>query len=373
MRTGVGVTIALLDTAVSTEHPAIRSALLPGADFVGGVAGNGVDDDGDGLIDEGLHHGTYIAGLLHLAAPDAKILPIRVLEEDGRGRAMNLAKGILYAIHAGVDIINVSIGTVEDARVIEDAIDLALANDIVVVAAAGNAGVGLVDFPANHPGVIGVGAVDHLMNKVSFSNYGPEIDLSAPGDSLFSTYGTDQFALWSGTSFATPLVAAGAALIKEKYPNLSRTDVTTLLKSRVQPGGPGFTSDMGTGVVDLEALSHANAYERDTIRVFETETGTLVRWSPVLNATHYDVLRGQVSDLRLIADGGEDATEMGAVVCLGNNLPAEPGAFDSERPQSGEVFFYVFRDNAPDGDSGHYGVNSAGGRRIAGGTDCATP
>src|SRR5690606_35726430 len=141
---GGGVIIALLDTGIDQNHPDLRGFIAPGAlnvlDNSTNVAdiGNGNDDDGDGAFDEAVGHGTFVAGLLRLAAPEAMILPIKVLTSDGNGDGFLWAKGIFHAIEHGADVINMSLGTTYDARALTDALTEARRMGVVVVAAAGN-------------------------------------------------------------------------------------------------------------------------------------------------------------------------------------------------------------------------------------------
>jgi len=261
--TGSGITVAVLDTGMAMAHPETSPRILgPGADFAGGdgtatVQDNGIDDDLDGLVDESSNHGTHVAGLVNLVAPDATVLPIRVLDSDGKGTAFGLTKGILHAIQSGVDVINLSIGMGHDSYCVERAIEEAYYAGIVVVASAGNRSLNGVDFPANLPEVIAVAVVNDTLAKSDFSSYGLEVVLSAPGVDLLSTHGNENYAHWSGTSFAAPLVAGAVALILEKNPGLAQQEVEDKLRSSAQPDNNPLWLDglMGSGILDLDALT----------------------------------------------------------------------------------------------------------------------
>ena len=395
--TGAGITVAVVDTGMAFDHPLTSDRILgPGADFAGGdgtgqAQPNCLDEDMDGVPDESLHHGTFVAGLVHLVAPDAKILPVRALETDGQGATFDVARAILYAVEAGADVINLSDTMLHEARSIEKAIESALNAGVVIVAAAGNRGQRIVEdlgegcksFPAYRDEVIAVAAVDANLVKTDFSDYGTGVDLSAPGVDLLSTYGVPlacdvmngepdavDFAAWSGTSFAAPLVAGAAALILEKYPCLVPDQVRALLMQTAQPDNnpPELAGLMGAGVLDLDALTSALTDDRCSLKASSTPGGTVLSWSPVLNASTYDLARGEIANLEVVAE----QVNLGPLTCIADDLTATDTAVvpDGELPPAGQAFFYLFRDNAPDSD---YGVDSSGQTRVPGGTDCATP
>ncbi len=374
--TGAGVTVAVVDTAEGLHHPETMTKMLgPGLDLISGggtaeVPGNGVDDDGDGLVDESNQHGTHIAGLVNLAAPDARILAIRVLEEDGRGEAFTIAKGILRAIHAGVDVINLSFTMTHDSRAIDRAIDDAFAAGITVVAAVGNRGLSCVEFPAWVPEVVAVAAVDKNLVKTSFSNYGSETDLSAPGLDLLSTHGNDAYARWDGTSFAAPLVAGGAAVLLEKYPGLTPAEVQDVLHNNTQPDNnpPELAGLVGTGVLDLDRLIQVLTTDRSSLKARQDAGGTVLRWSPVKDATAYDVARGDLANVRKV----DETVDLGPLTCIAADTVATDtaGVPDADVPAPGQVFFYLFRDDAPDAGGSSYGTDSDGHARTPGASDC---
>lgn len=374
--TGAGVTVAVVDTAQSLHHPETAAQVPdPGLDLVGGsgtaeVAANGLDDDGDGLVDESDQHGTHIAGLVSLAAPGARIYAIRALEEDGKGEAFTVAKGILRAIQAGVDVISVSFTAAHDSRAIERAVDDAIDSGIAVVSAVGNRGLACVEFPAWAAQVVAVAAVDNDLVRASFSNYGPETDLSAPAVDVLSTHGGDAYARWSGTSFAAPLVAGGAALLLEKYPGLSPAEVEQALRETTQPdnNAADLAGLMGTGVLDLDRLSQRLTTDRSSLKATQEAGGTVLRWSPVKGANSYDLVRGDLANVRKV----DETIELGPLTCVANDAPVtDTSAFpDADVPAPGRVFFYLFRDDSLEAGGGSYGADSDGHPRVPGSGDC---
>jgi subtilisin family serine protease len=152
--TGSGIVVAVVDTGVQLSHPELAGHLTTvQADFIDGdgIANdepNGLDEDGDGQVDEGTGHGTHVAGIVHLVAPDAQIMPVRVLDSDGLSDAFTVAEGILFAVENGANVINLSIGTSEESELLEDAIEEATESGVVVIAAAGNLGTTQEVYPA---------------------------------------------------------------------------------------------------------------------------------------------------------------------------------------------------------------------------------
>lgn len=264
--TGRGVTIAVLDTGVQldpTAHVGLASVLVPGHDFVDGDSipaetRNGIDDDGNGLIDEGIGHGTHVAGIVHQAAPQAWIMPVRVLDDDGGGTMWNVAEGMFWAAQHGAKIINMSLGTHGSAKVLRDAVETVTAQGVLVVAAAGNDGADRPNFPAAAPLALAVGSVGAGDIVSKFSNYGRWIDVVAPGEDIHSTYAfpSDSYAMNSGTSMATPWVAGEAALLLARNPSLSPAGITTAIKAGAQSidvQNPSLVGSLGAGRVDFAA------------------------------------------------------------------------------------------------------------------------
>lgn len=270
---GSGVTVAVLDTGVDDTHPDLSGSVLPGKDMVGFGAGRGDTP--------WARHGTAMAGIiaghghgvnrsegLLGVAPEAKILPVRVLLEEGdqqrdkarRDRGDALADGIRWAADHGADVINLSLGDDSDSAhpdAREDAaVRYALRKGAVVVASAGNAGEDgdHVSYPAAYPGVIAVAAVDRNGARASFSTRRWYATVAAPGkDVIISEPDRRYYEGW-GTSAAAAFVSGSAALVRAAHPDLTPAQVKELLSDTARNTPAGGRSDaLGTGVVDPAA------------------------------------------------------------------------------------------------------------------------
>lgn len=221
---GTGIIIAVLDTGVDLTHPALKNRLLAGWDMVSDDSLP--NDEGDGL---GWGHGTHVAGILAQVAPQSQILPVRVLDTNGRGNAFTLAYAIEWSVKQGADVINLSLGTESDSRVLRDTIQQAINQGVLVVAAAGNLNSNEPQFPASYPDVISVTAVDSNNHKADFANYGLHwVDLAAPGVGITSTIVGPQgsgYASWSGTSMSTPFVSGAVALLRQTEPDVAPAQI----------------------------------------------------------------------------------------------------------------------------------------------------
>jgi|KBSSwiStaDraftv2_1062776.scaffolds.fasta_scaffold38154_2 subtilisin family serine protease len=265
---GAGVKISVLDTGAELDHPWIRDRIAGGWDFVDNDADptdarDGVDNDGDGDVDEGAGHGTHVAGILGVVAPDAQLEIVRVLDSDGRGDMLLLAQGIRWSIAHGVKVLNMSLGGPTKSPAVTMAMEEAVEAGVICVAAAGNGGLSsAVEFPANYHCVIGVTALDAGDVLASFSSAGSSVGICAPGVSVRSSYLNGCYALWSGTSMATPWVAGGAALIYSKDPSLSRNQVIARIEDTgraIWKQNPGLRGSLGGGALDLGAALSENS------------------------------------------------------------------------------------------------------------------
>ncbi len=160
-------------------------------------------------------HGTMVAGVIHLVAPTAKLMSVKVFDANGGSSLSLIIQGIHYAVDNGADVINMSFSMTGYSQELANAITYALNQGVILVAAAGNEGQSINVYPASYPNVIGVGATDNNNVRASFSNYGPVVDLAAPGVWVITTYPGNRYAAGSGTSFSAPMVAGAAALFMQ--------------------------------------------------------------------------------------------------------------------------------------------------------------
>lgn len=269
--TGGGTVVAVLDTGVDASHPLLAPRIVPGGyNYVDGNSntadvGDNLDNDGDGAIDESLGHGTFVAGLVVMVAPDAGILPIKVLNSDGRGAGFAFAQGVFRAIDRGADVINMSLGSTYSSQALEDALFEARLKGILVVGAAGNQASEVEEFPAMKSDSFGVVAVDRNDVKAGFSSYNKDADLSAPGVAIYSAIPESAqghtFARWEGTSMAAPMVAGAAALLIAHHPEWPADHSRHALIGGTLKGSavdisdlnPSFQDMMGAGRLDVAA------------------------------------------------------------------------------------------------------------------------
>ena len=235
-RRGKKIRVAIIDTGIDPDHPALDKKYKKGHDYIDGdkypyEEANGIDDDQDGWIDEGFGHGTHIAGLVALSSPEAEIYAYRVLDADGNGLASDVAEAVLKATKDKVDIINLSLGMYTDFEPLRNAIAEAVDDDILVVASMGNdATNALPQYPAAYPNVIAVGSVNNSDELSSFSNFDPHMDAASPGEGILSCMPGGEYAVWSGTSQSTAIVSGMAALLSEIHKkNLARGKMRHLL------------------------------------------------------------------------------------------------------------------------------------------------
>lgn len=276
---GKGITVAVLDTGVEEDHPDLVGNVLPGKDLIGFGA-----QRGDRTW---ARHGTAMAGIIaghgHGAghgdgvmgvAPEAKILPVRVILEDGdsaRGKARAtrgdaLAEGIRWAADHGADVINLSLGddsaSAHPEPSEDEAVQYALKKGVVVVASAGNGGDkgDHVSYPAAYPGVIAATAVDRYGTRASFSTRRWYAAVSAPGVDIVIADPDHKYYEGWGTSAASAFVSGAVALIKAAHPGLTPAQIKKLLEDTAQdPPSGGRDDSRGFGLVDPAAAIKAAA------------------------------------------------------------------------------------------------------------------
>ncbi len=253
--TGAGITVAVVDSGVKASNPDLKGRVAKGYDAITGKPGARKDKFGHGTFIAGMiagkTNGSGIAGL----APNARILPVKVLDSEGIGDSDDIARGIIWAVDNGADVINMSFGSDSANRVEAEAIDYARGAGVTLVAAGGNEGARLVMYPAGYPGVMGVGSTDVNNNRASFSNRGSHIGVVAPGQGILSTYNTSTYTWSSGTSMSTAYVSAVAALAMSYSPGAGGEPLLQQISATARDiGAPGRDSDFGSGLVDPAAL-----------------------------------------------------------------------------------------------------------------------
>jgi len=288
--TGSGV-VAVIDTGVDVNHPALASVLLPGYDFTRNQPGasewldvpqlNGqtisnnpgdnqpvlvqqssaaiLDQSSAAILDNGggstadFGHGTMTTGLVHLVAPTAKILPLKAFSANGTGYVSNIVAALYYAAAHNASVVNMSFDLPTQSQALNSAISYANQQGLILVAAAGNESTSSPVYPAAlDSNVMGIASTSDGDTRSSFSNYGNvDVWIAAPGEYVISTYPGGTFAAASGTSFSSPLVAGSADLLLTIKPNLNQSSAKTAFSHAVK-----LTPDLNQGRLDIyQAIS----------------------------------------------------------------------------------------------------------------------
>lgn len=294
------VIVADIDTGVDPSHPVLKAVLLPGYDFTRNQAGGNemldvsnpntnscsgsncssgsvnqstaavLDQSTAAVLDQStaavldqpgysdFGHGTMVLGIIHLVAPNAMLLPVKVFRADGTGYTSDIIRGLYYAVQNKANVINMSFDFTAPSSEVAQAIANAQKNNVVCVASAGNDGASMMVYPAGLAGVIGVASVNDSDQRSSFSNYGAQItDVAAPGENIVSTYPYSTYASSSGTSFSAPFVAGTAALALEMSSRATSQEAASAV-IQAQPLNPQM--QMGHGLLDVfHALSYMQA------------------------------------------------------------------------------------------------------------------
>ncbi|MGQ9617887.1 MAG: S8 family peptidase [Candidatus Aminicenantia bacterium] len=230
------IIIAVLDTGVYLQHEDLKDKIVQGYDFV--------NEDNDPSDDH--WHGTHVAGIIGASTNNgigiagvcwnSKIMPIKVLDKNGSGYYSAIAEGIRWAVDRGAKVINMSLGGSSSSSTLEEGVNYAFSKGAVCVAASGNDRDERVLYPAAYKNCIAVGATNDRDEESGWHSKGPEIDVSAPGEFIASTFNPKyenkgfNYAYASGTSMATPIVSGLAGLIFSKNPSISAKDLMNLIK-----------------------------------------------------------------------------------------------------------------------------------------------
>jgi Zn-dependent metalloprotease/subtilisin family serine protease len=252
--------IAVLDTGVNYELTDFKNVVDTEHDF------DFINGDNDAMDDH--FHGTHVSGIIAAASNNgysmtginshAKILPIKVLDSEGSGTVESVALGIGHAVDMGAKVINLSLGMDNFSKTIDEMLKYAYENGVTVIAAAGNDGKGGMEYPASSKYAIAVGATDNNDQLARFSNYGPKLEIVAPGVLIPSLTPYGEVELASGTSMAAPHVSAVAGLVYSLKNNVSPSEVRQLFRDNsVDLGEEGFDIYYGYGRLDAAKVISA--------------------------------------------------------------------------------------------------------------------
>jgi len=278
---GTGI-VAVIDTGVDTSHPVLQPVLLPGYDFTRNQPGASEwldvpqlqpsDNDSDdqtpafvqqssvavldqssvAVLDGGPYsafgHGTMTTGLVHLVAPNSKILPLKAFTSDGTGYLSSIVAALYYAVHHQANVVNMSFDVSTSSAALSHAVSYANQNGVVLVAAAGNENTNAPVYPAALNGnVMGIASTTNWDARSSFSNYGnTDVWIAAPGEYIISTFPGGTYASASGTSFSSPMVAGTVALMLNAKASLNQASASSALSHAIK-----LTPDLHNGRLDV--------------------------------------------------------------------------------------------------------------------------
>ncbi len=346
-----GITVAVIDTGINYLHPDLKGNMWINEDE---IPDNGIDDDGNGYVDDYYGydfvngdgnpmddngHGTFVAGIIAsqinnslgvAGIAQVKIMALKVLGSDGTGYESDLAEAIYYAVENGADIISMSLGGSEYIELLENACNDAWNSNVLLVAASGNDG-SEIDYPARFGSVIAVGSIDENNKLSSFSDYGREQEIVAPGENILSTYPGGSYKSLSGTSASTPQVSGVAALILSMNPDLSNRDIRKILQQSADDLGIegkdpvyGYGKLNASGAVSLVPLRGSVSGKSGDFE-FMIEGSPLIKGSGFLNISW-----SGTGNIRILGLDGEvlslNLSSGGNLSYLVNNL--KPGGYE---------------------------------------------
>ncbi|MBK1880349.1 S8 family peptidase [Pelagicoccus mobilis] len=250
---GQGVTIAILDTGIR-PHTSLEASTIESYDIGENASPSAYAS-----------HGTAVASLIagHNGvgiAPAADLIGIRVLDTEGIGDTFSLAEGIVQAVDAGADILNMSLGSFGTNQALSNAIDYAAENGVVLVASAGNESVNALPYPAAYDSVIAVGSIDANGHPSYFSNQSNSVDVAAPGVGVYAAWNDEDWISFTGTSASAPYVSGAIAALSSEL-DIPASEASALLLANANDSGlPGADPQTGLGYIDLQRSldSHTN-------------------------------------------------------------------------------------------------------------------
>lgn len=295
------VTVAVIDTGVSS-HPFLGNRLLK----------NGYDLVNNDAKPTDYHgHGTHVSGIVVACTPglNIKIMPIRVLDEDGYGYDSIIGAGIRYAADHGANVINLSLGG-PHSQYIDENVQYAIKKGVTVVVAAGNEFDNTSYYcPAHIKNAVVVGAVNRNNCRAYFSNVGQSLDVVAPGVDIVSCIPGGRYASWDGTSMAAPHISAIAAMYQLAYPSYKPSQIESLIKKNTKDlGNKGWDKEYGNGIPDLSKLLTVNpsgvTLNKDKVSIEAGKTYKLVATVTPNNATNKTVTWSSSNNSVATVNGG---------------------------------------------------------------------
>jgi subtilisin family serine protease/fibronectin type 3 domain-containing protein len=374
------VLVAVIDTGIDYEHPELNGALWinSGEDInnnglVDESDFNGLDDDGNGFIDDvrgwdftdapnypaagdylerdndpmDEHgHGTGVSGLIAARtdnksgiaglAHNCRVMALRTFNSSGYGEEDDAASAILYAVANGAQVINMSFGDVFVSQVLQDVIKYARSKGVIMIASSGNSSTDQIHYPSGFAETISVGATDNNDELAGYSNYGPTVDLVAPGSNVISLDLDNGFHNWNGTSFSAPYVSAAAALLLSNQPGLSPDAIRSILVNSTDDlGDPGWDDRFGAGRLNVfkMLLQKRHAIAQISAPILDAGFSNAPieiigsAWSP--NFDHYTLSWGESSNptsWQLIGEPNETPVIDGNLG-VWNELPTSEGEY----------------------------------------------
>ena len=357
---GAGVVVAVIDTGVDPGHPALAGSLVSGYDFTRDTTGTAsewpdleqstvaiLDQSTSPVVDQSapvsvnqstvaildqataynlditqlppaFGHGTMVAGLVHLVAPTARIMPLKAFKADGTATLFDIERAIFYAVDHGAKVINMSFSMATASDEMTHAIDEASGHGVISLASAGNAGASVLVYPAAFRNVLGIGSTSQADGRSNFTNYGDHlVKLAAPGEALITLYPGGRYAIVSGTSFSTGLVSGGAALLSQLVPAIDQRLAGRYFDDgAVKPAG----LSLGDGRIDLYETLRTHGNTSTSAPPPDTTAPTLTLENPADGAA----VTGTIT---LAASAVDDVSVAGVQFTLdGVNLGAEDTA-----------------------------------------------
>lgn len=248
---GKNVRMAVVDTGIDLDHPDLAENIKGGYNAL--EPARPPDDDNG--------HGSHVAGIIAAvdngfgvigAAPGVDLYAVKALNDSGEGSLSTIVKALHWCVSNNMDVVNLSVGSDKDSGVLRQAVTGVVRRGVVVVAAAGNDGTSQsVDYPAAYPEVVAVGATDQRDRLARYSSQGPELNVVAPGSSVFSTYMDGGYKRLSGTSMATPHVAGAVALLKQQG-RYNPSKIMELLQQNAEPLQGLSVEEQGAGIIKVD-------------------------------------------------------------------------------------------------------------------------